>query len=253
MIKTDSLAQLIPSERKGLMFVGVYSPWRVDTQNEAILPEELENTAHEFAFSGKLDRIDQEHNNIVTGCRIVQTFISQKGDMRFPIPGTWGVAIQLTDQCTADVEAGKINGVSLEWKTPPHKADYPTLVSHPVFGTGITEVSLAESDEVPEHYHTVELRFDPKTARIIPTITGEALGHVHNIIGSTSTEPTRGHAHRLDLEPSSESHHIEIEYERRIQVVTYLFNLIVDWISLVRHGANWTPLEALKTDSYRRN
>ena len=98
----------------------------------------------------------------------------------------------------------------------------------------------------------MEFRFDPKSGRIIPTITHEALGHVHDIIGSTSTEITLNHAHRLDLEPESQSQHIVIEYERRIQVVTYMFDLIVDWISLVQHGANWTPIAALKTEIVKR-
>jgi len=250
MIKADTSSRIIPSRRKGLIDVGVYSPWRVDTQGEAILPEELEATAHDFNASGRFDRIDQEHNNILTGCRVAESFISQEGDVRFPVSGTWGVTIQLTLEAEADVESGKINGLSLQWKKPPIKRTYPTFVATPVFGEGISELSLGTTIE--PHSHPVQLRFD-ENGRIVPVITGPPIEsnvffHVHEIVLSTSTETTMGHAHRLDLEPNDPDHSIQIAYDQKIMLVTYLFDLRVDWISLVEHGANWMPLNALKID-----
>lgn len=253
MIKTDTPMRIIPSQRKDLIYVGVYAPWRVDTQGEAILPEELEATAHDFALSDRFGNIDQEHDNVRTGCRVVESFMSVKGDTRFPVPGTWAVAIQLTPEKAEEVEQGKIQGLSLEWKKPPVKRAYPTLVASPVFADGVTEVSL--NPDVPEHTHSVQVYFD-ENGRIKPTISGapnqEGVPfHIHEIVLPTGTETTLQHSHRFDLEPNDADASIHIEYAERIQVVTYLFDLQVDWISLVEHGANWMPISAMKADQIR--
>ncbi len=145
-IVTRNIAKSDTSE---LIYLPVYAPWRVDTQTEAILPEYLKLTADKFAADGRLQNIKiswqtREHRGAVKAdAEITDWLISEKGDERFPVPGTWACAIKLNDPALIQaVESGEINSVSLESEFPPKRTPLPTLISNSIAAKGYTSVPL---------------------------------------------------------------------------------------------------------------
>lgn len=239
--------QIAKSDTAGLIYVPIYAPWRVDTQVEAILPEYLAQTALKFADDGRLSNIKiswrtKEHKDAVRAdAEIVDWLISEKGDDRFPVPGTWAAAIQLKDPALISaVEKGEINAVSLESEYPPQRAPLPTLVKNPIAAKGDTDAPLSPS--VSPHSHSVDLTFD-EHARIVPTWTGITDNHRHLVAKPTAVEPNGDHGHPLDLQK------LATDYQDTLQVVTWLSDLSVADITLVAHAASWMPIVALKGDT----
>ena len=238
MLQKKATAQLIRSGQRDLIYFPTYSPWVVDTQNEAITDVSLMQTAHDWMIRGRMANVDIEHDGVAVSCRIVENFISDKSDTRFPIAGTWANAMKIYDASIVEaIEKGFINGVSLMTEYPPIRTRYPTVVSNPVSAVGVTELSL--DPDTPEHSHSLNLKFDSDTNEI-PVMTGTSLGHSHLVTYGTATEMADGHAHRVDLNK------LAIEYVQKLQLVTWLTDVSVIAISLVEHGANWMPLVSLK-------
>jgi hypothetical protein len=238
MLQKKATANLISSGQKDLIYFPVYSPFIVDTQGEGIIDKSLMAAAHDWMVRGRMANVDIEHNKIAVNCRVVESFISDKSDTRFPIAGTWGAAMKIYDSSIVDaIEAGLINGVSLLTEYPPLRTRYPTVVSNPVSAVGTTELSL--DPDTPQHSHSLDMKFDGDTNEI-PVMTGESLGHRHLVVYGTATEMADGHAHRIDLNK------LAIEYVQKLQLVTWLTDVSVIAISLVEHGANWMPLISLK-------
>lgn len=246
MLRKKADAQLIRSSSRELIYFPIYAPWTVDTWEDAILPESLMLTAHEWMTSGRAQNVDVQHDGIQADAAICESFISIPQDPRFPMPGTWAGAMRLKDPALqAGVEMGVINGVSLEIDSDPMREDglavtrtrYPTLVANPVSAKGSTEQSF--SDAIEPHVHPLGLEFDGRT-RIMPTLTGETMGHKHEVFQSTATEMAQGHTHPIDF------FKLDIQYVSKLQLVSWMTKLSVIAISLVEHGANWMPITQFK-------
>lgn len=91
----------------------VYEPGTVDLQDDWIEPEELVKTAHGFLHWGYQKNVDMQHEFIAGFGGIVESFILNGIDDRFPETkkGAWCVVIQLTDEGMERIE--EIKGVSL--------------------------------------------------------------------------------------------------------------------------------------------
>jgi len=171
---------MVPSER--------------DTEGEAAKSdEEIEATAHEWMKAGRITKVDTNHNYKENGSVVVESSIARKGDPDFK-PGTWFVRVEITEQATGEkIDKGELNAFS--WAGPYDKRPFVALVKHPLEALGTTEKS--DAGPYPEHDHDVtDLRFRDDS-KVVPTVTGAAFGHVHQIKGTTRTEKADGHSHPL--------------------------------------------------------
>ncbi|MFH1118076.1 MAG: XkdF-like putative serine protease domain-containing protein [Pseudomonadota bacterium] len=188
---------VIKSESRRIIYAPVYTPFRVDTDNEAMTPDEIESMAHGFILNGRHDCIDVNHDREKSGCRVVESFVARSGDPDF-IEGEWVLGIKIDrDDLWQRVLKGELNGLSFSSKNAPERTAYVVELLHPVSGTGRTEMS--NGGALPAHSHDVSLRFT-EDARVIPVLTGETLDHEHAVNRMTATDPAHGHAHRLVLD-----------------------------------------------------
>ena len=175
----------------------VIVPMEVDVEGEATTAAEIERQAHEWFRSGRVQKIDTNHNYVENGAIAVESFIARSGDLDFK-PGTWVVKTEIRDAKLArKVESGELNAYS--WAGPTNYQRFLTLVRHPIEASGTTE--KCDAGPYPEHDHTVKrLRFRDD-ARVEPTRTETSHGHWHEIVGTTRTESKDGHSHGLSIRP----------------------------------------------------
>lgn len=187
---------VVKSERKRIVYAPVYTPFRVDTDGEAMIPAEIEKMAHDFMLKGRLDCIDVSHDRVKSGCMVVESFVARSGDPDF-IEGEWVLGVKiLRDDLWDKILKGELNGFSFGSDNVPTRMGYIVDLLQPVLGVGSTEPS--EPGRLPVHEHTVFIELTEE-ARIVPTDTGETLGHTHRITRATATDEAFGHSHRLVL------------------------------------------------------
>jgi len=185
---------VIKSEDKRLVYGEVYVPMMVDTDDEAMTAEDIEIMAHDFLSSGRVKKIDVSHNEKESGCAVVESFIVRQQDPDGFSEGAWvlGVKIEPADLWKA-VKSGELNGFSFKGPVMRVPAEVEVNVARKI--TGSTE-KTAEGDLLPPHDHSVIIELTPD-GKIIPTKTGETLGHGHRITKATATEREMDHSHRL--------------------------------------------------------
>jgi len=187
---------VVKSERKRIVYAPVYTPFRVDTDGEAMVPEEIEKMAHRFMLKGRVDCIDVNHDRVKSGCRIVESFVARKGDPDF-MEGEWVLGVRiLRDDLWESILKGELNGFSFGSENVPTRMAFIVDLLQPVLGAGRTEPGA--TGQVPVHDHSVLIEFTEQ-AGIVPTSTGATFGHTHRIARSTATEEAFGHSHRLVL------------------------------------------------------
>ncbi|MDQ7785498.1 MAG: XkdF-like putative serine protease domain-containing protein [Desulfomonilaceae bacterium] len=188
---------VIKSEDQRIVYAAVYSPLRVDTDNEAMLPGEIERMAHRFMLKGRWDCIDVNHDRIKSGCLVVESFVAREGDALF-VEGEWVLGIKIChDDLWEKVRNGELNGLSFSSRNIPTRTMHLVDLLQPVSGKGTTEVG--HGGALPAHSHDISITF-AQDSRVIPTVTGQTLGHVHTVSRMTATDPAQGHAHRLVLQ-----------------------------------------------------
>lgn len=187
---------VVKSERKRIVYAPVYTPFRVDTDGEAMIPADVEKMAHDFMLKGRFDCIDVHHDRVKSGCKVVESFVARRGDPDF-IEGEWVLAVKILRQDLWEkVLKGELNGFSFGSDNVPARMGYVVDLLQPVFGVGSTEPS--EPGALPAHEHTVFIEFTEE-ATVVPTSTGETLGHTHAVIRGTATDEAFDHSHRLVL------------------------------------------------------
>lgn len=237
--KIASAQLVMSSDQADLIRYPVYSPWVVDSQGEAILDKTLVGVAHEWMIRGRMANVDIEHDGIGVNARVCESWITDKGDSRFPIPGTWAQGMRLFDPELIEMKnSGEINGVSLLTEYPPFRTKLPTLVSSPLVAAGVTQNSV--NPNVPLHSHPITINFDGN-AKEIPGVTGKSLDHDHPYIYGDATEVELGHSHPVMLA------RLNIQYAQKVVAIGWLTNVSVLAISLVKHGANWQPIISPKS------
>lgn len=188
---------VIKSEDQRIIYAPVYTPYRVDTDNEAMIPGEIERMAHGFMLNGRWDCIDVNHDRVKSGCQVMESFVARKGDPDF-VKGEWVLGIKIfRDDLWEKVLKGELNGLSFSSKNVPGRTGYLVDLLQPVSGTGTTE--LSDGGPLPLHSHDIAIEFT-EDARVIPAVTGETLGHKHAVNRMTATDVSMDHAHRLVLD-----------------------------------------------------
>ena len=102
-------------EDKQLAYGEVYVPNVPDTDDEYMIPDEIEKMAHKFLRTGLVDQIDTKHNFELNGSEVVESFIVRKGDPDF-IEGSWVLAVRVDDQLWPLVKSGELAGFSMAGK-----------------------------------------------------------------------------------------------------------------------------------------
>ena len=238
-----------------LIVTGVnYPADYVDTDGDAIEADEIRKMAHAFIGNGRTDQIDFEHDGQVntSAARIVESWVVEVGaDSQYPA-GSWVIRMAIIDPTLKDlVLRGEINGFSLSGKA--FQEIKIVRLMHPVRSVGMVDVSI--DGLFPPHSHQLEMEYG-WDSKVIPTMTGETLGHRHEVITTTATEMAWDHAHRIVLDTSGtvqkgdgsgdiSNFKLKTDYIPQIRKVTFLRDVDVCMISPVRQAANWTPFESV--------
>jgi hypothetical protein len=188
---------VIKSEEERFVLGEVYSPLHVDTDVEAMTPDEIRKMAHKFLASGRTNRIDVQHDLKESGCFVAESFVARKNDPDGFLAGSWVLGVYvLPDKLWAQVKKGELNGFSFfATKAKRVAATVEVEVARRMIGK--TEMSV-DNGFLPPHDHEVDLRFD-ENGRIVPGMTRENFGHKHDVSRATATDPALEHSHRLVL------------------------------------------------------
>jgi len=184
---------VIKSEDERLVYGEVYSPLHVDTDTEAMTRDEIRRMAHRFLASGRVNKIDVQHDREESGCVVAESFIAKANDPDGFIDGSWVLGVYvLPDDLWDAVKKGEINGFSFYGAVDKVPTEVMVEVTKKMEGE--TEKSIAGA--LPEHSHQVTLFFGDN-GRIIAGQTEVAMGHSHEVLRATATEKALGHSHRL--------------------------------------------------------
>lgn len=172
----------------------VYIPNRVDTDHEAMSPEDVEKAAWEFLSTGKTSKIDVQHDLEESGCQVVESFIAREGWEPW-VDGAWVMGVKCPDNIWKLVKSGDLNGFSFFGVSKKVPAKVLVEVAKQI--TGITEENTEEI--LPPHDHTFLLNLDNK-GNIVSGNTDVVMEHSHKIKHGSATEEEVDHRHRLVLE-----------------------------------------------------
>lgn len=184
-------------EDKQLVFGEVYAPNMVDTDWEAMTPEDVEFAAHEFMKNGYINNIDVNHDLNPSGAKVVESFIIRNPEDPFFKDGSWVLGVWVPEDIWVDIKAGKLNGFSF----------YGTSVKQPVSVVvdvirslvGETESGQDTAKSIDSHKHTFVLRLD-EYGKVVSGHTDFKHNHQHIIKYTTATETAMEHAHRFFVE-----------------------------------------------------
>ena len=187
---------VLKSEEKRLIFGEVYVPYEIDSDGETMAPEDVERMAHEFLSSGKVKKIDVQHNGKESGCVVVESFIARENDPDGFKEGAWVLGVLTTPEVWKAVKSGELNGFSFAGPTEKVSVEAEVLMAVRIFG----ETEKSEDDGLlPPHSHKLEAEVD-ENGNIVPTRTSEELDHSHAVLRTTATEVEMGHAHRMIIQ-----------------------------------------------------
>ena len=182
------------NSEKQVVYGEVYIPNYIDTDGETITEDDVEKMAWDFLSSGKVNKIDVQHNGVESGARVVESFIAREGDPTF-VPKAWVLGVQLPDELWNMVKEGKLNGFSLAASVNKYPAKVLVEVAKQIVGE--TEPS-DKGGVLPPHVHNYIVNLD-NDGRIVSGKTDAVLGHSHEILASTRTEKSFDHTHRIVL------------------------------------------------------
>lgn len=178
---------------KHLVFGVVYAPGVPDSHNDFMTAEQIEQMAYKYAKDGDFSAIDVLHDNVTYGCYVVESFIVRKGDLDFPIEGSWVVGVYIpSDVLWSMVKKGDLNGFSMEVLAYRNTSELE--IEAPGYAWGRT-------DKAEDHDHEFEVYYD-EGGQLIGGRTNEWVAedgttHIHVIKRGTATEVTGSHSHRF--------------------------------------------------------
>ena len=179
------------------VFGEVYAPNLVDTDGESMTTEDIRKMAHDFIANGLVKALDTNHNHILSGAEVVESFIARKGDPDYA-EGAWVLGVRMTDgELWEAIKAGEINSFSFD-ATVMKELSNDALPTYPNVMIGTTYAPV-EQNGIPAHKHAFYLEIDGK-GRVVLGKTSMAQGHSHEIWGMVTTEQTNGHSHRFAVE-----------------------------------------------------
>lgn len=189
-----SIIEKAEEKEQQIVYAEVYVPLRIDTDHETMTPEDVEKAAHEFLASGKINKIDVQHDLIESGCLVVESFIARKGWEPF-VEGAWVMGVKCTDEIWKLVKAGELNGFSFYGTSKKVPARVLVEVAKQI--AGITELNT--EDILPPHEHTFIINVN-NDGQIVSGKTDVVYSHSHPITKGTATDEELDHRHRLVLE-----------------------------------------------------
>jgi hypothetical protein len=174
-----------------ILYGPFYPPWLVDTDKEAMLPEEVQKAAEKFAKPEYYQNVDIIHNGKPTGSKILNVFIADKGNPYW-LEGEMIAEVKPgSPEIVEMAQKGELNGFSFKGEVT--RTPEIVLLRHPTIARG--DVEKSEGGPLDPHDHDLELFFDDD-AKLIPTFTAWNMGHRHVVKGTTATEKAFDHAHR---------------------------------------------------------
>lgn len=187
---------VVKSEAERLVYGEVYAPYLIDTDGEAMTPGDIKKMAHDFLATGKVNKIDTEHNLQESGCLVVESFLARQNDPDGFIEGSWVLGVKIfPDELWAKVLKGELNGFSFYGRVDKVQATAVVTVVRRMVGK--SELS-AEGGLLPPHEHDLDVQFNDE-GHVIPVMTGKSLGHSHPVLRTTATEEVLEHSHRMIL------------------------------------------------------
>lgn len=181
-------------EDKRLAFGEVYVPDVIDTQGDFMTAEVIEQMAYQFLASGKVNKIDTDHDLKENGTVVVESFIARPGDPDFQ-EGAWVMAVHVIDEeLWKDVKEGKINGFSMYGKAK--RVEKTVIIEIPDDGTLSGETSV-DGKKAP-HSHNYTIQFDT-SGKVAGGWTNSVDGHTHRISSESVTEQSAEHSHRFNI------------------------------------------------------
>ena len=182
------------NQESQVVYGEVYVPNRVDTDHESMTTEDVEKAAWEFLATGKMEKIDIQHDLQESGCTVVESFIAREGWEPW-VEGAWVMGVKCTDDIWKLVKSGELNGFSFYGTSKKVPAKVLVEVAKQI--TGTTEENT--EDILPPHEHTFMVNLDNKS-NIVSGKTDVVFEHSHIIKHGTATEEEVDHRHRLVLE-----------------------------------------------------
>lgn len=172
----------------------VYVPYALDSDQEFMTPEEIKKLAWSWMGKNMNHSVDTQHDNILNGGRVVESFIAREGDSLF-IPGSWVVAVWLPLETFQRVLSGELNGFSVEFEVIKEKK---TLVYN------LPEYFFVDTSMTNGHKHRAKIYISDEGnfAGGITTVDADPVGfaHQHLIMRGTATEPASdGHTHTFEF------------------------------------------------------
>lgn len=173
----------------------LYAPNRLDSDNEFMSRETLENLQMTIAKSGFKLPVDLDHKNVSQkDAHIVECFIARKGDPDF-IEGSLVVGLHIPNQSLwNEVKNGRYNGFSIEALV--NKKDREVEIEVP-------DIINGETKENAGHTHGFTTNLDVVNGKIVfksgETLPCKTDGHVHKIQRWSATEFVNGHNHKLSI------------------------------------------------------
>ena len=184
--KTDKLNKVV----KGV----VYQALDIDTDGETMSVEDVQKAAWNFLAQRKEKNIDIQHDWQESGCMVVESYLTEKGDPNFP-ENSWVMAVKCTDDVFQKVIDGELNGFSFGGYS--EKFAQKVLLEVAKQAVGETYENL-NKEVIPGHKHSFIVWYD-NDGKIVKGHTDTVDGHQHTISYGTSTDKSVGHSHRIDL------------------------------------------------------
>ncbi|MDD2230512.1 MAG: XkdF-like putative serine protease domain-containing protein [Candidatus Cloacimonetes bacterium] len=99
--------KITKSTAEGMVYGTVYSPNEKDSQGDWADAETIKQAAHDFVAKGALSNVDKEHDEKLTGAKVVESHIDEKG--------AWQVGIKMdpSSEEFKKVQKGEIKGLSM--------------------------------------------------------------------------------------------------------------------------------------------
>ena len=187
--KTDLIHKIV----KGI----VYTAGQVDTDGETMTVEDVQKACWNFLAQRKEKNIDIQHDWQQSGCYVVESYMTEKGDADFP-ENSWIMAVKCTDEIFDKVVNGDLNGFSFGGYSQKYSQKVLLEVAKQIVGE--TNQNL-NKDIIPAHSHTFIIYYD-NAGKIVKGITDVVMDHQHTILYGTATEKSAGHSHGVDINQS---------------------------------------------------
>jgi len=184
--KTDKLNKIV----KGI----VYTAGDIDTDGETMTPDTVQKACWEFLALRKEKNIDIQHDWQESGCYVVESYMTEKGDPNFA-ENSWIMAVKCTDEIFEKVENGELNGFSFGGYSQKYAQKVLMEVAKQIMGKTAENMN---KDVIPPHSHNFIIWYNNK-GQIEKGSTDSVEGHTHTITLGTSTDTTLGHSHRVDI------------------------------------------------------